>query len=249
MNPMHVRAILVFIVGCAAYGQTFEVASVKASQAPEPGGRGMHGGGRGPVEHSPGTISLRNASLAAAIQYAYDVKEFQLTGPGWLNSERYDIFAKAASAAPEAELRIMLQGLLAERFKLALHRETKEMSVYILVQAKGGHKLHESEGDGEPSFKGNKLNATAKNEPMSALVDMMAGPFLGRPVLDQTGLTKRYDFSVDLTGVIGPDMQPDDLINILTKLVQDQLGLKLEPKKAPVELLIVDHAEKIPTEN
>jgi uncharacterized protein (TIGR03435 family) len=249
MTPSQVCTTILFAAGCVAYGQSFEVASVKVSHAPQPGGRGMHGGGPPPVEHSPGTISLRNASLAAAIQYAYDVKEFQVTGPAWLNTERYDIFAKAGSVTPESELRVMLQGLLAERFKLALHRETKEMSVYVLVQAKGGHKLHESEGEGEPSFDGNRLNATAKNQTMSALVGMMSNAFLGRPVLDQTGLTKRYDFKVDLTGMIAPDMQPDDMINILTKLVQDQLGLKLEPKKAAVELLIVDHAEKIPTEN
>src|ERR1039458_2214241 len=251
MKHVLVCATLVFVVGCAAYGQEFDVASVKVSHAAETGGRegrGGRGGGRGSVEHTPGSLSLRNVTLGAAIQYAYNVKEYQVTGPGWLTTEHYDIAAKAASAAPEADLRVMLQALLAERFKLALHRETKEMSVYVLVQGKGGHKLHESEGEGAPSFSGNRLNATVKNEPMSALVDLMFGP-LQRPVLDQTGLTKRYDFSVDLTGVIGPDMQPDDLINILSKILQEQLGLKLEPKKAPVELLIVDHAEKIPTEN
>src|ERR1035438_9826707 len=113
-----------------------------------------------------------------------------------------------------------------------MHRESADLSVYVLVQAKGGHKLHESEGEGEPSFNGNRLSATAKNQRLSSLVDMMSGPFLGRPVLDQTGLTKRYDFNVDLTGVIAPDMQPDDMINVLTRLVQEQLGLKLEPKKA-----------------
>ncbi len=249
--------IAVFVSGCACFGQTFEVASVKVNHAQEPAGRGMHGPPKSPVDYSPGTLSLRNATLSAAVQYAYNVKEYQVTGPAWLTSERYDIVGKAASAAAQPEMRVMLQNLLAERFKLAFHRDTKEMPVFVLVPAPGGIKMQESQGDGEPSFSGRGPTATAKNQTMSALVDMMIGPImmmLGRPIIDQTGLTKRYDISIDMSammgpGMMGPGMQLDELVTALPKLVQDQLGLKLEPKKVPVELLIIDHAEKIPTEN
>ena len=252
MKTPVVCLIALFALTCAGFGQSFEVASVKVSHTPEPAGRGMHGPPKSPVEYSPGTLSLRNATLSAAVQYAYNVKEYQVTGPAWIASERSDIVGKTAGAAAHPDMRIMLQNLLAERFKLAFHRESKEMAVFVLVPAPGGIKMQESQGDGEPSFTGRGPTATAKYQTVSALVDMMIGPImmmLGRPIIDQTGLTKRYDISIDMSAMMGPGMQFDEMVTALPKLVQDQLGLKLEPKKAPVELLIIDHAEKIPTEN
>jgi uncharacterized protein (TIGR03435 family) len=260
MKPLLVCVSLVFLAASVAYSQpvpagqpaaqqalAFDVASVKVSQIGKAGGEGSR---RENVEQSPGSLSMRNVSLTSAIKYAYRVMDYQVSGPAWLGSERYDIVAKASGPAPESELRAMLQSLLAERFKLAFHRETKEMPVYVLLEAKGGNKLHESASEGPPSFKGGKLAMTAKNATLAGLCDLVSGP-LQRPVVDMTGLKKQYDFTLDVTGAINPEAPTgmDEVITILMKLVQEQLGLKLEPRKAPVELLIIDRAEKTPTEN
>ena len=107
---------------------------------------------------------MRNVRLTSCIKWAYSVQDYQISGPGWLNTERFDIIAKAEGPAPDNQLRSMLQALLAERFKLALHRQTKELAAYALTIGKNGHKLHPSESDGPTSLKPNgRLGATAKN--------------------------------------------------------------------------------------
>src|SRR5260370_32828399 len=124
MRAILVASLLMVISSCAAFGQStqpaFEVASVKPSLIGRAGGEGSR---REKVDHTPGSITMRNASMKSCIQWAYDVKSFQVTGPGWLETERYDVAAKAADPAPEAQLRLMLQTLLADRFKVTLHRE------------------------------------------------------------------------------------------------------------------------------
>src|SRR5579864_3352198 len=108
---------------------SFEVASIKPFQMNRMAGRGMD---RQNVRTSPGSLTMLHSSLSACIQWAYSVGEFQITGPGWLNSERFDIVAKAAEPVPDDRLKLMVQSLLAERFKLAVHREEKVMQVYEL---------------------------------------------------------------------------------------------------------------------
>src|SRR5262245_27511500 len=105
--------------------QTFEVASVKPAAPRTEGSR------RESIEVGPGSLTLRNIRLSSCIKWAYRVFEYQIAGPGWLTTERFDIVAKAEGPAEEQELRLMLRGLLAERFKLAFHRQTKEMSAYV----------------------------------------------------------------------------------------------------------------------
>src|SRR5215469_4730848 len=111
---------------------TFEVASVKRSQ---PGGRGTS------VGTDPGRLTIRNATLKFCIGWSYGVKDYQISGPGWLDSEHFDIVAKAERGALEGRLRLMLQAVLTDRFKLALHRETKELPVYALTVVKEGAKI------------------------------------------------------------------------------------------------------------
>ena len=141
---------LIIFTSCAAFGQaaaespTFEVASVKPAEPPAGMGmmRVMMRGGPGSAD--PGQITYSNVSLKNVLTIAYAVKGYQINGPKWLDSERFDIVAKIAKGATKEQFQLMLQNLLAERFKLTLHHETKELPMYALVVGKGGPKLKES---------------------------------------------------------------------------------------------------------
>ncbi len=253
MMRVILAAGLLSFTACGAFGQsatpTFDVASIKPSQIGKAGGEGSR---RENVNSSPGSLTMRNVSLSSCIRWAYNVKQFQVSGPAWLESERYDVLAKASDPAATDQLRLMLRTLLADRFKLTLHREEKIMPTYALVVAKNGPKFHQSEGEGKSSLKGSKAVVTAEKTSMAQLADLLAQP-LRCPITDMTGLEGLYDFSVDLTSYIPAEFKsgdpPPDIIGIAMSALQDQLGLKLEAKKAPVEFLIIDHAEKVPTEN
>jgi uncharacterized protein (TIGR03435 family) len=207
---------------------------------------------------------MRNVSLESCIRWAYNVPQRQISGPGWLNLERFDIVAKSSSPASEMQLRLMLQTLLADRFKLALHRESKEMSVFVLLVGKGGHKLSESQGDGPPKMQPNKMLMVCERVTMPQLCELLSDP-MQAPVLDLTELKGRYDFSLDPSKYLPADLSPGDggkspgdgakmrlaeeLPTMFRSMLQDQLGLRMESRKAPVEILIIDAAEKAPTEN
>ena len=161
--------------------------------------------------------------------------------------------SKAASPVPEAQLRLMLQTLLADRFKLTFHRQTKELSGYALVPAKGPNKLKAVEGEagGEGAMVGGGLIFEGHQMPMSRLCDILSG-VMRAPVLDLTGLDGHYDFKLDMRPYITPAQPgepPLDLMSVAIAAVQSELGLKLESRKANLEVLQVDHAEKTPTEN
>jgi uncharacterized protein (TIGR03435 family) len=239
----------VLLVWAAGAQTAFDVASVRASQ----GGRG-EGSRRENIQASPGSLNMRNVSLKSAIRWAYHVMDYQISGPDWLGFERYDIAAKAAGPVPEDQLRLMLQALLAERFKLTLHRETKELPAYLLVVAKGGIKFHESQiADGEPVVTPDRASMTVEVKGMAAtqFVEALSN-FLHAPVINNTGLAGRYDAKINVSKYI-PDGSAketafDPISTILTGL-QEELGLKVESKKLPIDLLIIDHAEKVPAEN
>jgi uncharacterized protein (TIGR03435 family) len=225
---------------------SFEVASIRAGQP-----------GRESIEFGPASLTMRSVRLAGCIRWAYGVQEVQVIGPAWLNDGWFDIFAKSASAVSVAELRDMLQQLLAERFKLAVHRDTKEMTSLILTVAKSGHKLVATETEGSPSFQTGKLSATGRGatlEPMLALLSRE----LREPVIDQTGLKGRFNYFIDIDpyfteesrkAAAGVDGPPPDANAIIAAAFQKELGLKVEAKKVPVEVIVVDHVEKTPTEN
>jgi len=233
----------------AAVPPAFEVASVKQSAGA--GGEGMRGSN---VRASPGSLNMRNVTLRAAIAWAYKVTEYQVSGPGWLESERYGIVAKASGPAAEDEMRPMLQTLLADRFKLALHRQTKEFQVYALLIGKNGPKFHESQTQGESNIQPQKdrMAVVVERTPLSQLVDVLTNVFRA-PVLDMTGLKGKYDITINVAKYIG-DMQgaggaPPDPLTIIMTCIQEELGLKLESRKVPLDLLVIDRAEKLPTEN
>ena len=254
-------SLLVF--ACEAFGQSapaspaFEVASVRVSQIGRAGGEGSR---RQSIQFSPDSVTLRNASFRACIQWAYHVMDYQITGPDWMGSERYDIAAKSATNVTQDELRQMLRTLLADRFKLSLHRQTKELPAYVLTIAKGGPKFKESQTDGEPSMdpQPNRMVVAVQRTPISQLTEGLAN-VLRAPVIDETGLKGKYDVVLNLAKYL-PEMNEihatpggpppiDQIIPILLNGLQEELGLKLESRKSPLDMLIVDHAEKEPTEN
>lgn len=242
----------------------FEVASVKPS-APITDGRVMVSMGG-----DPGRINYVGLPLRMLIARAYNVKDYQVTGLDDFGGDRYDVVATIPPNTPREQVPLMLQTLLAERFKLKLHREQKEMPVYGLVVGKGGPKMKEVEpapgGNRQVNMRMGKLDlpkATFAN-----LADVLSR-MLDRPVLDMSGTTAFYDIALEFTpdesirgGMMGmrmagpgavpagpaPDRPEGSAPNIFTA-IQEQLGLKLESRKAPVEILVVDYAEKVPTEN
>jgi uncharacterized protein (TIGR03435 family) len=210
------------------------------------------------IQVSPGTVTMRNVTLKAAIRWAWHVAEFQVTGPDWLDSERYEIAGKAAGPATEDELRLMMQALLRERFKLALHRQTKEIAAYVLVAGKNGPKVHETKSEGEAAIDVNQkqMSVSVQRTPVSQLVEMLS-TVLRAPVIDMTGLTGRYDVTLNIAKYAadmashGQSMESAaaDPLALIAMILQEEFGLKLEAKKMPLDLVVIDHAEKSPVEN
>ncbi|MGB7760513.1 MAG: TIGR03435 family protein [Bryobacteraceae bacterium] len=233
----------------------FEVATIKPSN-PETGGRMFSVRGR--------QFSTINTSVSALITFAYGLHTRQITGgPAWLESEKYDLAAKPDGEGQpnDKQWKTMVQKLLADRFKLVFHRDKKELSVFAIVVGKNGPKLTKSAGDpnGLPGLFFRGLGVLpARNATMADFAGVMQSAVLDRPVVDQTGLTGRFDFELKWTpdetqfgglGVRAPapsddPAAPPDLFTAM----QEQLGLKLQSTKAPVEVLVIDHVEK-PSEN
>jgi uncharacterized protein (TIGR03435 family) len=242
-----VRAILFALTMAAAFGQpAFEVLSIHKMEAKT----GFDPHNIVNVQAAPGSLRMRAVTMKSAIAWAYHVMEYQVSGPDWLNFERYDISGKAGSAGEDA-LREMLQTALADRFQLKFHRQTKELPAYILTIAKGGIKFHESDTNGEPALAPDreKMKITVQHFPAQQFITVLSN-ILRAPVINETGLTGNYDVSLDVSKYMpqAGDAPPDP-IAIIMRGLQEELGLKLESKKIPLDLLVIDHAEKIPAEN
>jgi len=253
---------------------TFEVATIKPA---DPDAR------RAGFQLAPGGgLNIMNVGLKQLIGFAYEIPcgkgcDNQIVGgPGWLDSQRFDITAKAPPSAgvspgpgqmtPEqmktasAQVRERLRALLAERFQLTIRHESKEMPVYALTVGKNGHKLKESTAEeGRQMMRGGRGQLIAENATMQLLLVNLAG-ITGRPVLDRTGLTGRYNFTLEYApefggpGPGGPGEKSEvasgssDAGPSIFAAIQEQLGLKLEATKGPVEVIVIDRAEK-PTAN
>jgi len=267
---------LSFAVAASQPRRSFETISIKAS-AP---------GSRSPSISGLERFSVKNASLRELIRVAYQVREFQISGgPNWIDSAHYDIDANTKDKANPKEwlstMTSLLQSLLEDRFKLKLHRQTKELPVYVLTVAKGGPKFQPSNEKSCPSFNwirnspppgqianihcgAAELTNAQLNRTLDAVGISMTGAtpdapgltwFLSREldhtVIDKTGLTGLFDFYLEWNRAATLDKaatsaDPDNP-SLFTAL-NDQLGLKLASEKGPVEVLVIDHAEK-PTEN
>jgi len=189
------------------------------------------------------------------------MRVFQVEGgPGWINSDRFDISAKAGSATTSDQLRRMLRTLLADRFQLALQREMRELNVFALTINRDGPKLKESVSHSSEPERGVRISgigrltgiAASSSQLAEALSDVTlnGSSIVNRPVLDKTGLTGLYDFTLSWLpdpGQVGNAAGQGEGASIFTALVE-QLGLKLEAQKGPVEILVIDHVEK-PSEN
>ena len=202
----------------------------------------------GKTETSPQPLTMRDVTVATCIKWAYGVQDKQLAGPGWLQSEHFDIVAKSDEPVAVSQMKLMMQALLAERFQFVFHRQQRELQSYAMTVAKGGHKLHESVGDGPPSRQNSATGTVARGITMHEFADFMAGP-LQTPVVDMTGLTGRYDFVLDFTSYLPENehaMKPDyaNTTGIIMAALQGELGLKLESRKETVEVMVVDRVER-----
>jgi uncharacterized protein (TIGR03435 family) len=211
-------------------------------------------------------IDFRYVTLRYCLAFAYGLKEYQVSGPPWISEVRYDILAKGPAGTTREQLPAMVQSLLAERFKLEFHREKKDFNVFVLVAAKGGPKLKDAppQPEGAPpgsSFGIGMTGAVGKMECRHADMTSLANTlprFVGRPVVNQTNLTGRYDFDLefspeDMKGIAPPP--PIDAVrggaelgvSIFTAL--QRVGLKLEGQKLPLDTIVVDKGERTPIEN
>jgi uncharacterized protein (TIGR03435 family) len=290
------KYLLGILICVTAFGQTpaarpeFEVASIKPS-APMGSAKvlaGMH------VDGSQ--VSWASLSLNDYLGSAYRVRSYQISGPDFMASERFDITAKLPAGSVVKDVRAMLQALLEDRFQLKMHRETKDFPVYGLVVGKGGLKMQESptesgadtNGSDRPAganvaavsrpggvtvnygsgayftFADNKFEG--KKLPASAMADVLAR-FTDRPVVDMTNLKGKYDFVLEFSpedframairaAIAAGVALPPQVVQMAESASQDslfnaieKLGLKLESRKAPIEMLVIDHCEKAPTEN
>ena len=262
--PHPVRIGLPILIGCLAigWGQTpiapapmFEVASIKPNTdltQQQSGLRRVPGGG----------LNATNVTVRFLIAFAYDIRDHQLSGgPAWLDTDRWDVLAKPSSDAAAAEpgsnfdaasterLRLRMRTLLADRFQLVVHRETKEAPIYALVVAKGGPKLEVWKDGGSTQLFGHAGGMEAHKVTMKMLAETLLARNVGRTVVDRTGLTGEYNFT--LTYAPDPPKAPGDSSNSadltgssMIDAIREQLGLRLVPQKGPVEVLIVDRAEK-----
>jgi len=220
----------------AATAPSFEVASI----TPHPLPRGNFAFARNAANLKiAGNRVTTGGRLKSLVMAAYDVKDFQVDGvPEALGSELYDVVAKTeGEAAPTVEqVRPMLQTLLADRFKLKLHRETRQIAVYDLVVGKNGSKLKETAGPKpyeDPVRIGTVMRWSFTDRTISGLIDLILAT-VDRPILDKTGLTGHYDFSFEIEMEHPQEIQP---------AIED-LGLKLNSAKEPAEILVIDHAAK-----
>ncbi len=222
--------------------QTFDAASIKPSLRARAGGEGS---GRQRLDRSPVTLTLENTSLNLCVQYAYNVKFYQVEGLEWTKTQRYDILAKSAAPASADEHRRMMQSMLADRFKLSLRHVSKEVNAYALTESKSGAKLKASKPGAETRLLVAGGGFVFENTTMGQFAERLSDfRTIDRPVVDSTGLTGSYDFT--FTGAAAAMLQTDG--QSIPSLIR-QLGLRLEPRKVMFDTLIIDHAERVPTEN
>ncbi len=244
--------IAILLTALALFGQQagarFEVASVKKAA-----GDGNPGDIPHNVDSSPGHFMMRNLSLRYCLEWAFSLEDYQVEGPDWIKSdERYDLVARAPGPATDDEMRPMLQNLLLERFQLKVHRETRPLQAYVLLPGKGPAKVQNSAADSQPGLvPGKNGEVTFRHFGMSRLTFLLTRR-MGKPVLDQSGLKGIFDYTLNISGLSefsGPSNGEPVGVTIFAA-IQDDLGLKLEARKQePIDLFIVDAANKVPIAN
>ena len=266
--------IFLIACGCHVLGQEkleFEVVSLKPSAPPGPNGItiGCHGG---PGTDDPTLLVCQNWDLFDLVAIAYDLNYFQVSSPDWMQNVRFDVRARVPEGTTRKQIAAMWQRMMAERFKLAVHRETREFQCYDLALAKGGPKFKRSDpnesssgansdgakldkdgnpvyGPGHPgmSYSVGLASFYYPKVTIGWLAGFVSGQ-LGAPVNDATGLEGDYAIGLHWAsdGLVesSPDIGPR-----LVDALRDQLGLRLVSKKGPVEFVVVDHCERVPSDN
>jgi uncharacterized protein (TIGR03435 family) len=246
MTAPSIAVLSLCAVCSAAFAQTapapspeFEVAIIKPSRTA--GGFSYSFG----MRFDPAQTSMTNMSLENLILYAYNVRPFQVSGPPWIGREFYDITAKMPAAAKQEQIPAMLRTLLAQRLQLKVHRESGVLPAYALVVASGGLKIR-------PSTAGQQPHASAGSGYLEAQATTLAdfalslGGSADRPVVDETGVTGRFDLTLDWA--VDGEHETAALPSLRVAL-EEKLGLKLKPCNRPIDMLIIDHVDKKPSEN
>lgn len=234
-------ALALTAIDCAAQSQpAFEVVSIHRNLQ----------GGDDRVDITPGRVTINNASLRTLIRNGYDIQNFQFAGgPSWVDSDTYTISAIIANHAEvtQDQYRALIRAMLADRFQLKVHWETRQGDIYALVVAKSGPKLKVSDASAQPGLNTNIAGHLGRmvgvNVPVFYLSTVL-GNKLSHPVIDKTGLPGKYDWTL----VWDPDPSADSTEPSIFTAVQEQLGLKLDAQKGPVKMLVIDSVER-PSEN
>ena len=251
-----IRVFMVLCLAVAACGQSFDVAAVKRNTSYVPAPAGSPDAPPPPaappsLKAAPNGVTIENATLKVCLQWAYKVQPRQVSGPTWIENDRYDIRGKTDGPVSQDELRTMLQNLLRERFKLVVRTETKESEVNALVVGKGGSKL-------KPSAPGSSVTRNvnlrpdgatrivAQNVGLDFLAPLLWVPIFD-PVVDQTGLKGTFDFTFERPPMRAPDAGA--MLANLSQALESQLGLKLVPRKLPMLNVVVDRGDKNPIPN
>jgi len=227
---------LIPMLSALAVAQTFEAASVKIAPSDV---------------SAPSSMDLRQVRytgvrLKSVLQDAYNVKRYQISGPDWLETQHYDIVARLPEGAAQEQIPAMLQTLLAERFRMKVHTEMRQDRVYALIVAKNGPHLNAAAG--RPvgmEFHDGRIEFTSAT--LDAFASVLSG-YLDYPVLDMTGIQGRFDIVLTPEGG-PPNTIPDTNFSSAIVSAVGELGLKLETRIAPVQHIVVDGGDKIPTEN
>jgi uncharacterized protein (TIGR03435 family) len=257
------RISLVALLSAAAFGQSpatppppaFDIADVHVS-VKSPNANMSGGFLRG------GRYEIRKATMVDLVRMAYSVEPDKvLGGPSWLETDRFDVIAKAPQATPPDSVKLMLQNLLADRFKLVVHKDTKPLSGYALTVGKGKPKMKEAEGSGNSGCQGQPqpappaqvlyLVVTCHNMTMETFAQNlrgMGGPYFSNPVVDQTGLKGSWDIDLKFTPRQLLSQIGSDAITIFDA-VDSQLGMKLDLQKIPTPVIVVDSVNQKPANN
>jgi len=235
------RYFLYFAFASMLAAQSFDVVSLRPNTT---------GAGRSIERTNSGHVMAENITTGSMIRHAFGIRASQIEGaPGWIETDKYDLQATTGTTKDlsDIELRPYWESMLASRFRMKYHRETKEMQIYSLTVAKGGPRLTENTAGGDTdTHLTNSAQHVSLTSTHIAMPDFAAflGGRLDRTVTDRTGLAGAYDVKLDWS----PDLSTDTSSASIFTALQDQLGLKLESGKGPVEIIVIDSLER-PTEN
>jgi uncharacterized protein (TIGR03435 family) len=236
--------LLALLLACGAWGQpAFEAASLKPSKSVD---------FNSTFNTRSDNVQAQNVELRELLVQAFEIKEYQLVGPEWLSGARFDIVAKAPLGTGDDEkLMPLLRTLLTERFKLQTHREKRELPCFALAVTKDGFKLHEVEAGGSGMSSNSNQNGgelKARKTTMERFAEWLSRQ-MQRPVIDATSIKGAYDFTLKYSKENANRLAGLDTYPILTLAIQEQLGLRLEKRTAPVDVVVIDHIERVPVEN